>query len=198
MYQCEYTNSTNYAFDQKLCDRYERISYVGVADADVLKKALSCRPSDGKWVQLSIPKIMDIPEQKPSMEGIVAIHSAVDIISQRVVKTPVVTGYTNQSGEVIPGDEISNAECTFLTGRKLIVEGILTQKVIYTSLAADQALHSATFRIPFSTFIMVDKNTPLSTEFRIYPYLEDVFGYMLSPRTIFSNNTLFIKATSGC
>lgn len=198
MFNCEYTNNTNYTFNSPLCDNFENINYVGVTTDNTLKNALQCRPVSDMWVQLFVPKIMDVPDQKPSMEGIVSVNSCVNIISQRVIKTPTVTSYTNAAGVLVPGNEISNAECTFLTGRKLIVEGIITQKVIYTSLAANQALHSADFLIPFSTFIIVDGDTALSEEFRLYPYLEDVFVYMLSERTIFSNNTLFIKAASAC
>ena len=58
--------------------------------------------------------------------------------------------------------------------------------------------HSATFLIPFSTFILVEGDRALTEEFRVYPYLEDVYTKMLSERTIFSNNTLFIKATAAC
>lgn len=198
MYNCEYTNNTTYTFNNPLCDDFENINYVGVADENSLEKALSCGPSTNKWVQLFVPKILDIPAQKPSMEGIVTVNTCVEIISQRVIKTPVVTGYTDNTGAFIPGSEIPNAECTFLTGRKLIVEGIITQKIVYTALEAEQALHSATFKIPFSTFIMVEGNTPLSKDFRLYPYVEDVFVYMLSERTIFSNNTLFIKTAPVC
>lgn len=198
MYNCEYTNNTNYTFNDQLCDSFENINYVGISTGSSLENALQCRPAGNKWVQLFIPKIMDVPTQKPSIEGIISVNSCAAIISQRVIKTPTVTGYTNSAGVLVPGNEISNAECTFLTGRKLIVEGIITQKVVYTSLSPDQALHSANFIIPFSTFIIVEGDTALSTEYRLYPYLEDVFVYMLSERTIFSNNTLFIKAASVC
>lgn len=162
MYNCKYTNNTDYTFSNPLCDNFENINYVGITCPDTLTGALQCRPASGEWVQLFVPKIMDVPEQKPSMEGIVSVNSCVNVISQRIVKTPSVTSYTNIAGVVIPGNEIRNAECTFLTGRKLIVEGIITQKVIYTSLAADQALHSATFLVPFSTFIIVAGDTALS------------------------------------
>lgn len=198
MYNCEYTNNTSYTFSNPLCDDFENINYVGVADENTMEKALTCRPVSDKWIQLFVPKILDIPEQKLLMEGIVTVNTCVEIISQRVIKTPAVTGYTNQAGVFVPGTEISNAECTFLTGRKLIVEGIITQKIVYTALKEDQALHSANFMIPFSTFIIVEADTPQSADFRIYPYIEDVFVYMLSERTIFSNNTLFIKAAPVC
>lgn len=198
MLNCEYTNQTDYTFHTKLCENSESTNYIGVASPEVLERALKCTAKTDKWVQLFVTKIVDIPTQKPSMEGIVSVSSCVEIISQRIIKTPVVIGYTNQAGVVIPGNEIPNAECTFLTGRKLVIEGVITQKVVYTSLAPSQALHSATFLIPFSTFIIVEGNRALSEEFRIYPYLEDVYVSMLSDRTVFSNNTLFIKAATEC
>ncbi|WP_343338692.1 hypothetical protein TPELB_08950 [Terrisporobacter petrolearius] len=47
-----------------------------------------------------------------------------------------------------------NEEGTCLTGRKLIVEGILKQKVVYTADVDVQSVHSAHYEIPFSAFII--------------------------------------------
>ena len=49
---------------------------------------------------------------------------------------------------------ISNEEGTCLSGRKLIVEGVLKQKVVYTALVCSQSVHSACFEMPFSAFIL--------------------------------------------
>lgn len=198
MSACHYTNSTLYAFHNELNEVCDNTNYVGVAEPDEIENALTCMPLTDKWVQFFVSKIVDIPSMKPSAEGIVSVNSCVEIISQRVIKTPTVTGYTNSAGVLIPGITIGNAECSLLTGRKLIIEGTITQKIIYTALLEEQPLHSATFIYPFSTFIILDPDTPLSMEFRIYPYLEDVFVGKLSDRSFFTNNTLFIKAASIC
>ena len=124
--------------------------------------------------------------------------TCLEIISQRVIKTPVVMGYTNTAGNFISGENIPNAECTNLTGRKLIIEGLLKQKVIYTADDDEQSLHSANFEIPFSTFIIIEKDTPLSQQFRITPYIEDIFVSRLSERSVFKNTTIFIKASKVC
>lgn len=192
------TNSTAYAFNDEISQLCENISYVGVCDSGEIQNALSCSPVTDKWIQFFVSKIVDIPTQKPSSEGIVSVNSCVEIISQRVIKTPMVTGYTNSAGVFIPGNEIGNAECSFLTGRKLVIEGTITQKIIYTALLENQALHSFTYVLPFSTFIILDPDTPLTTELRIFPYLEDVFVCQLSERSFFTNNTLFIKAATIC
>lgn len=198
MMNCDYTNTTNCGFHEEIDSQCSSINYVGSAPAGTLERALQCRPASDQWVQFFVPKILDIPPQKPDMEGIVSVSSAVEILSQRVVNTPTVTGYTRPDGIFVPGQDIPNAECTHLTGKKLIIEGVIHQKVIYTALVADQALHSASFEIPFSTFIIVSGDEPLSQDFVVYPYLEDVFACQLSERSVFSNNTLFIKTIAVC
>lgn len=48
-----------------------------------------------------------------------------------------------------------NEEGTCLSGRKLIVEGFLNQKVVYTGNVDIQSVHSAHYSVPFSVFIVV-------------------------------------------
>lgn len=171
------------------------ISTNGVTSSDKLASLLTS-DLDNKWVQFYVPEVIDIPTQKPDIEDIVSVTSCIEIISQRVIKTPVVTGYTNSTGTTIPGSTITNAEGTKLTGRKLIVTGILHQKVIYTALVPDQSLHSASYSIPFSVYIIVDANTPLSQRFRVSSYIEDIWAIRLSERSIFKNTTIFINANA--
>lgn len=47
-----------------------------------------------------------------------------------------------------------NEEGTYLTGRKLIVEGVLRQKVVYTGLVRDQSVHSVHKTVPFTAYII--------------------------------------------
>ena len=49
---------------------------------------------------------------------------------------------------------IANAEGTCLSGRKLIIEGVLKQKIVYTAEVATQSVHSAHFDIPFISYII--------------------------------------------
>ena len=198
MLNCDYTGNTSYKFYNKCIIESEDINIVGEYPANKIEKALTCFADTDKWTEFYLPEIVDIPTQKPDMEGIVEVHSCVEIISQRVIKTPVVMGYTNTAGNFISGENIPNAECTNLTGRKLIIEGLLKQKVIYTADDDEQSLHSANFEIPFSTFIIIEKDTPLSQQFRITPYIEDIFVSRLSERSVFKNTTIFIKASKVC
>lgn len=198
MLNCDYTGNTSYKFYYKCIIESEDINIVGEYPDNKIEKVLTCFTDTDKWTEFYLPEIVDIPIQKPDMEGIVEVHSCVEIISQRVIKTPVVMGYTDDAGNSIAGEDIPNAECTNLTGRKLIIEGFLKQKVIYTAADDEQSLHSANFEIPFSTFIIIEKDTPLSQQFRITPYIEDIFVSRLSERSVFKNTTIFIKASKVC
>lgn len=198
MLNCDYTGNTSYKFYDKCIIESEDINIVGEYPDNKIEKVLTCFTDTDKWTEFYLPEIVDIPIQKPDMEGIVEVHSCVEIISQRVIKTPVVIGYTDTAGNFISGENIPNAECTNLTGRKLIIEGFLKQKVIYTAADDEQSLHSANFEIPFSTFIIIEKDTPLSQQFRITPYIEDIFVSRLSERSVFKNTTIFIKASKVC
>lgn len=48
----------------------------------------------------------------------------------------------------------SNEEGTCLSGRKLIVEGVLEQKAIYTALLPSQSVHTVENQIPFNAYII--------------------------------------------
>lgn len=162
-----------------VCSR-EKIESITLADGDT-------------WTQVFIPEILCIPPQKPDVEQILNITACVDIISQRIVKTPI--------GGTITGDPpvftpTPNYEGTILTGRKLVIEGILRQKIVYTADVPEQSVHSAHFDVPFSVFIILPFDTPLFTKYKIEPCIEDIFVCRVSKRQIFKNVTLFIKATS--
>lgn len=198
MSNCDYTSNTGYNFFSKCYTQAGHINTVGTCPQNKIGKVLMCPQNIDKWTEFFIPEIVDIPVQKPDIEALVEVHSCIEIISQRVVKTPTVTGYTPATGTPILGQNVPNGECTNLTGRKLVIEGLLKQKVLYTALTDEQPLHSANHTIPFSAFIIIEGDTPLSQKFNITPYIEDIFAYNLSERNIFKNTTIFIKASRIC
>lgn len=191
------SGETEYDFYIQCDPNNNNVNKVGVFPQNKIEKVLQCNENK-QWIQFFIPEIVDIPCEKPDVEGVVSVHASVEIISQRVIKTPTVTGYTASTGEVILGESIPNAEGTKLTGRKLIVEGFLKQKIIYTATDDQQSLHSAHFIVPFSVFIIIEKNTPFTRTFNVVPYIEDIYVLQLSERSIFKNTTIFIKATPAC
>lgn len=172
------------------CEEDQIVEIIGVTDGDDLEVL----ETGEEWTQIFIPEILCIPSQKPNVEQILTIKSRVDIISQRVIATPKAIDPTGPT-------LIENYEGTTLTGRKLIIEGILRQKVIYTAAVEKQSIHSAHFDVPFSAFIVLepDADPPapprIVNRYKIEPFIEDIFICRVSSRQIFKNVTIFIKAT---
>lgn len=151
------------------------------------------------WIQMYIPETLKIPSQKPDIETINSIDISADIIKQQVIVTPVSTA--------------ENLEGKSLSGRKLIVEGVLCQKIEYTAALSQQSVHSAHFYVPFSSYIVVpaeitftneDETTitmdSLNVNFKVNVCIEDVSVCTVDNRTILKQVTLLLYAvpSQGC
>lgn len=128
--------------------------------------------------QISVDENISIPIEKPDAEDILNVIVDVEIIDTNVIKT--VKG-TSQEGQT-------------LTGYKLIVNGILYQKIEYISDLPEQTVHTAEFEIPFSTFIILPENFVEGTNINVKTYVEDVYVKLLDKRNIFKNVTLRLEA----
>lgn len=141
--------------------------------------------TDQTWTELSIPEVLRIPCEKPEVESVDKVFIKLKIISKRVIKTPATSNTTDE-----------NQEGTKLTGRKLAVEGVLQQKIVYTALVPEQSVHSAHFEIPFSAFIVIDGDAEEGDgdEYCIEGCIEDVFVKVFNRKEIFKNVTLLLRA----
>ena len=171
------------------CSNNNLVDVIGQCDPS--KIIFTSSAVDVNFTEISIPEICNIPCEKPDVESVEKVFVSVKILSKRVVKTPERTGSV-----------VTNAENTILTGRKLIVEGILCQKIVYTADVLTQTVHSAHFNVPFSAFIIVPETIDISgtaTDTLDIPFcidicVEDVFVKAFNARQIFKNVTLFLRA----
>lgn len=154
------------------------------------------------WKQMHITESLVIPQQKPDIEQINALDLSVSIFRTKVIETP----RTYNDGEV-PPQPLPNVEGKLLSGRKLIIEGQLCQKVSYTADEPQQSLHSAHFYVPFSSFIIVPLNVTLPTStggtvtldslnvnYEVNACIEDVSVCTLDKRRILKQVTLMLNA----
>jgi len=132
--------------------------------------------------QFSVDENLTIPPQKPDAEDILEVLTSVEITSQTVIKTPVVTSYEGQR----------------LTGWKVIVEGKLKQKIVYIADEPSQSVHAAEFDVPFSTFLVLPADYRPCQNIRIVGYIEDVYSQLIDSRTIFKNVTLRVEGILSC
>lgn len=175
-------NSYNYN-----CNKSNNVNMIGTYPEDKIEDILKYFQTK-LWKQVHVPANIEISYTNPDIESIISVHLYAEIISQRVIRTPTITknGCTNYT--------TINHKFNKLTGKKLIIEGILKQKIIYTADRVDKNLYSDYFLIPFSTFIMVPHDTPINQKFKIDIIIENGLISRLSERSIFGNTYLFIKA----
>lgn len=129
--------------------------------------------------QLSREEFVKIPCQKPDAEQI--LNTLVDIV---ITDTKVIN--------TIQGVSLEGQK---LTGLKLIVEGILNQKVEYVADEPSQPVHAAHFRVPFSTFIVLPEGFDPATPIDVQGEVEDIFVELIDKRTIFKNITFRVFGT---
>lgn len=154
------------------------------------------------WKQMHISESLQIPAQKPDLEQINSVDVSVSILRAEVIKTPRSYDDTGAVPVAQP-----NLEGRLLSGRKLIVEGQLCQKVVYTALEATQPLHSAHFYVPFSAFIVVPEEITFTgpngeaivedsfdVRFDVNACVEDVAASVLDQRSILKQVTLMLYA----
>ena len=133
--------------------------------------------------QLSVQETLTIPVAKPDVEQIVSVSAEIVITNTRVVKTP---GTTTTPAISFEGQ--------ILTGYKLIVEGVVCQKVEYVADEPTQSVHAAHFNVPFSSFIILPADFVIGTPITVTGYIEDIFVELLGKRTIFKNVTVLLDA----
>jgi hypothetical protein len=149
-----------------------------------------CNPGDidltrsNFWTEIVVDESLILPEQKPDIEQINSVNISVQITRKKVIATPISK----------PVATPENIEGKIVTGRKLIVEGLLCQSVSYTALVAEQSVHTAHFQVPFSAYIVVAGTTLLDDNFDVISCVEDVFIANFSKRQIFKNVNLFLQA----
>lgn len=175
-----------------------------------------CNPSDTNsvitefpyWKQMHISETLQIPAQKPDIEQINSLDLSVNIFSKHVVLTP--RAYDDSGAVPVP---TPNLEGKLLSGRKLIIEGQICQKLVYTADIEDQPVHSAHFYVPFSSFIVVPKDIVFTdingntttvdactTQFEVNACIEDASICILDNRSILKQVTLMLNAvpTQSC
>ena len=160
------------------CKQNQKVEIVGLCDGS----KISLNP-DAAWTEISIPEVLTVPMQKPDIESIEKVFEHVKIISKRVIKTPKIDTTTAE-----------NQEGTLLTGFKLVIEGVLEQKIVYTADKPTQPVHSAEFCFPFSAFIVLDPATAITDNFCVDVCVEDVFVKLITQRKFFKNVTLLLNA----
>lgn len=154
------------------------------------------------WKQMYVSETLLIPALKPDIETINSVDISASVICKHVIATP--RTFDDSGVTPIP---MPNLEGKLLTGRKLIIEGQLCQKVVYTANLPDQSVHSAHFFVPFSSYIVVPKDIVVldvngnqvtrdacDVNFDVNICIEDAAICRLDERRILKQVTLMLNA----
>ena len=82
-----------------------------------------------RYTQFTVEEMLSLPDEKPDMEQITSVMIEAIVANFRTIATP--------------------------TGLKVIINGELNQKIIYTAAESTQSVHTAHFLKPFCTFIEI-------------------------------------------
>ncbi|MGL4798623.1 MAG: DUF3794 domain-containing protein [Cellulosilyticaceae bacterium] len=138
-----------------------------------------CMPTQScSFKQMNIDTILCLPDCKVDIESILKIASEVKIDYTRVIHTP--------KGKSLEGNT--------LTGKKIIVEGHVEQKVQYVACEEAQSIHITSFSTPFMTYIVLPADYICCGEMIASGFVEDVTAQLESCRQIYMNMTLFVAA----
>lgn len=191
--------------NSQTCTSCKLIEINGICDSSDVSTVINEFPY---WKQMYISETLTIPSQKPDIETINSVDISSSILCKHVISTP--RSFDDSGTTPVP---LPNLEGKLLTGRKLIIEGQLCQKVVYTANLEDQPVHSAHFYVPFSSFIVVPKDIVFTdvngnqttvdacnVNFEVDICIEDVSVCILSNRQFLKQVTLmlFAKPTQSC
>lgn len=109
------------------------VQIVGVTDPINFPIITAANPN----TQFTVEETLCIPKQKPDVEQINTLLIEAVVTNTRNIITP--------------------------TGLKVVIDGFLRQKVIYTADLPTQSVHSAHFEVPFCTFIDIPLTPPAGT-----------------------------------
>lgn len=156
------------------CKNVNNYQVIGLCDVENFPT-----PTTGSWTQITVPEILPLPDCYPEIENIERIYVKVGIESTKIINTPTPSA--------------TNVEGDMLTGKKLIVDGVICQTVVYTANTCEQSLHSINFKYPFCAAIVLD-TTDEATDYCIQSCIENVYARKINDRTIFKSVTLFLNA----
>ena len=163
------------------CSLNNQYEVVGICDIEKFSKKIS-KFKDKSWCQISISNNLIISDDKLSIKSVTKVFVTVQIISTKLISTPK--------------SQQTNIEGMSLTGKLLLVEGEIIQRVLYISNnTSSDKINSFKTKIPFNTYIIVDKNSDINMDkYCVYSCIEYSSVRLINHKSLSQNSTLFLFA----
>ncbi len=129
--------------------------------------------------QFCIEQNLILSENKPNIQQIVSVIADIFIINKKIINVPIKTSIEGQR----------------VTGKALVVEGEIRQKIEYVADVPTQVVYGTYFDVPFSNFIMLPNDYKMNNSLIATGYIENIHLSLLDKNTIFENTTVLIDVT---
>ncbi|SHK09193.1 hypothetical protein SAMN02745163_03203 [Clostridium cavendishii DSM 21758] len=136
-------------------------------------------PQDKEWTNINIKEKYTIPKNKPDIGKVINITSNIIVRNQRVVLVPI-------KPPVSSGGNIFKE-------KKLLIDLILNQDIIYNEFNNEDNLISVQYGVPYSIYISINDNCKFTDSFIIDSCIEDLHVNVLDKRNMFENISIFFK-----
>ncbi|MGL4798626.1 MAG: SPOCS domain-containing protein [Cellulosilyticaceae bacterium] len=137
----------------------------------------ACYPLESyAFKQINVDTVGAIPDCKPAIEQVLKVSASVKVLYHKIIKTP--------KGKSIEGN--------VLTGKKVIVEGVIEQKVQYVACEEVQSVHVVSFSTPFISYVVLPDNINCCGGIVVSAFIEDMIAKPDTCRQFYMNNTILI------
>ena len=163
------------------CAMSTPLTTTGITSGTLLKNLIS--RNDKVWNEISFSRNLILPSNLPNAKNVTAISSSIKLTSQKIIQTPE----SQPNAKNFYGESLS--------GKKLIIEAVLKQRITYVADNQENTTHSLIINLPFSCYIIVPKANELNQKFNVNSYIEDLHSCCINERTLFTGAILFFMAT---
>ncbi len=156
------------------------IEYVGI------NQQIPADYSVSIFKELMIQEHVTLSDCFPDIEQITRVTVCVEIKNAYVIDTPI--SNTNTDGSII------NSSGQILTGKKLVIDGIIHQMIHYVADTDQQQVVVLDNNYSFGTFAVLPATASISnSHYIITPYIEDIMVDIVDARNITKCISLFLE-----
>ncbi len=155
------------------------IEYIGINDQ------IPPNYSVNAFKEIMLQEHVTLNDCFPNIEQITRVTACVEIKNAYVVDTPV--SKRDAKGNLL------NPSGQTLTGKKLVIEGVVYQTIHYVADNCEQNVMVFDNSYCFGTFVVLPAIAGQNTCYTVVPYIEDIMVETIGPRDITKCVSLFLE-----
>ncbi len=155
------------------------IEYIGISNQ------IPQNYSVNAFKEIMLQEHISLNDCFPDIEQITRVTACVEIKNFYIIETPV--SKRDQKGNLL------NPSGQTLTGKKLVIEGVVHQTIHYVADNCEQSIMVFDNSYCFGTFVVLPQSAAMNTCYTVVPYIEDILVESIGPRDITKCVSLFLE-----